>query len=394
MLYKNLKYPLFIVVSWTISSYVLGNNSKTQEIIVNEISYDSLFVIIENKFDIHFSYFSNILPDTKISIHEKNILLTDLLQMIFTDTHIDYKIHNNLIIISHKIEKREELRVKGRLLKQGSNIPLPYATVEIKNKQFGTIADKNGFFELRVDEKFMNDSLMFSTMGYEALTLPVKHYLKGGEFKIYLAEKSYTIDEIDIYPEAIEHVETGNANGIPRGSLYLDTHGQQTAIWIENKKNKSGILNEVKYYLSKKGNTDAPLRIHIYSVDTANNSPGEELLPSMVVVKPAKDKGWTTVNLLAFDINIPVNGLFIGIEGVFPDDYSSFYNESSFKQEFHDNDNSDKQHILDEISYGQRIGYNAKGKNCTWHFSITQTWFQIDKRRFNVMMGATIIYKN
>ena len=358
---------------------------------VKQISYDSLFRYIEYYSEMHFSYFSELIPDQKISVSKEEISLEDVLHEVFLDTEIGFSIYSNHVVL-YKIESEpERIKIKGQVISQKEGNGIPYATIEIKGKMKGTISDINGLFELEVAAEFLNDTLLVSSMGYVSRNLPVSHFQNNNYYRLYLEDKIYEINNINIYPEKMEEQIVGNSGTIPKGSMYLDTHGQQTAMFIENSKKIEGVLAGVRYYLSKKGNTEAPLRIHIYSTDTLTGKPLDELLPQMVVVKPSTGKGWMSVNLLEFDIQVPQEGIFVGIEGVFPDDQLEFYDNYEYENQI--NEEKYDQHILDKISYGQRIGYNFKGKNITWHYSITNTWFKIDKKHFNVMIDARILFR-
>lgn len=44
------------------------------------------------------------------------------------------------------------------------------------------------------------------------------------------------------------------------------------------------------------------------------------------------------------------------------------------------------------VSYGQQLGYNRRKGNNTWHYSLGHTWFQLNKRNYNVMISAEVIY--
>ena len=223
-------------------------------------------------------------------------------------------------------------------------------------------------------------------------------YNGNGFHKIFLNRKTYELDPVELNPAAYKTKRLGNFGSWVRGSMYIDTHGQQTALFIENEEKREGYVMAVQYFLSKKGNTDAPFRVRIYSADPTTGKPGKDLLPHMLVVKPEHENGWFTVDVSEFNIRIPEKGFFVAIEGVFPNEYESYVQNSGFvelsefESEFYDEpDGSD--FISESVSYGQRLAYCRKRQNNTWHYSLSHTWFQVEKRHYSAMIGAIIEFE-
>ncbi len=171
----------------------------------------------------------------------------------------------------------------------------------------------------------------------------------------------------------------------------MDTHGQQTALFIDNARDTAGRVVKVSYYLSKKGNMNAPFRIRIYKKDTATNAPSDDLLKEIVVVKPeTNDHGWFDINISRFNVTLPKEGFFVAMEGVYPDDFDNVYTGSDFVTDGLSGARDYEIDDLDLVSFGQRLGYNRKGENSTWHYSITGEWFQVNKKNFNAMIATEI----
>jgi hypothetical protein len=187
--------------------------------------------------------------------------------------------------------------------------------------------------------------------------------------------------------------EMGNHKWFRRGSLYIDTHGQQTALFIDNKKKISGKIIRVNYYLAAKGNTNAPFRVRVYQCDSLTGKPGEDMLPEILVVKPNNGKGWFHVNISKYNLQVPGNGFFVALEGVFPDDYDVYYQGTEFKGKPDTNESDDDDFTDADLQYGQQLGYTHGSVNHTWHYAIDRTWFQLKKGHFNVMISAEIKVK-
>jgi hypothetical protein len=107
------------------------------------------------------------------------------------------------------------------------------------------------------------------------------------------------------------------------------------------------------------------------------------------VVKPDLSEGWYRIDLVLEDIEFPKQGAFVAIEGVFPDDYDYYHGSADFVDI-----KATKQPLQNEnlLAYGQRLGYNRKGRKDTWHYSMSKIWFQLEKQAFGVMISATVKY--
>jgi hypothetical protein len=52
--------------------------------------------------------------------------------------------------------------IKGVILNKTTNAVLPFASISIKNKYFGIVANENGEFDFHYKNEFKNDTLVIS----------------------------------------------------------------------------------------------------------------------------------------------------------------------------------------------------------------------------------------
>ncbi len=176
-----------------------------------------------------FIYDSEIIDsDKEVRIGRTQKCLMEFLRELAPDPSLEFKIiENHILILSTAEEKVEEkpleepdekvdspIILKGRIFDSKSGEPLPYSAIVHKNSKTGVIANENGIFKFRLAEKFINDSIEFSIIGYRALTIPVsilKHGFAdiGLEFQtIYLQE--FTIkyfEPLPILQKALSKIE-------------------------------------------------------------------------------------------------------------------------------------------------------------------------------------------
>ncbi len=77
-------------------------------------------------------------------------------------------------------------------------LPVVFATVSIKDKNNGVIADADGYFRLPYKYKTQNDVLIISSIGYESKTIEANSLLDNGPNVIYLKPKIEALSAVTI----------------------------------------------------------------------------------------------------------------------------------------------------------------------------------------------------
>lgn len=362
---------------------------------LQDVALEKALEHIQLETGVYFAYSPEILPSAPVSVDEENVTLHEALNRLFQDTGIKFMVYAGQIVLQKAPPKPKNLTLNGLIVDSETHEPVPYATVQILPLNEGAVADGQGRFVIEIRRGQANDTLVFSSMGYERSMMAAGALSSTGFHKIYLDKKTIELNPVEVNANDFKTRKLGNG-GIATGSMYIDTHGQQTALFIDNEKAFEGKITEVRYYLSRKGNTETPFRIRIYQKDTLHGKPGKDLLGQMVVLKPEKKSGWVAVDISEYNISIPVEGFFVAIEGVFPNEYERYIQNTGFfelsEQEF-EIPVDEEDFITESISYGQRLGYCRKKPSQTWHYSLSGTWFQVEKRSYSAMIGATIEYK-
>ena len=95
-----------------------------------------------------------------------------------------------LVLISQFIQSQN---FDGKVIDKATQLSVPFANIVWVTNQEGTVANINGEFQIK---KFINDSLLFSAIGYEELKLGFDQFPKNG--KIELIEKSEVLGNVQI----------------------------------------------------------------------------------------------------------------------------------------------------------------------------------------------------
>lgn len=85
-----------------------------------------------------------------------------------------------------------------QVLDQSDKLPIVFATVSIKDRNNGVIADEEGYFRLPYKYKAQNDVLIISSIGYESKTVNANSLSDNGPNIIYLKPKIEALNAVTI----------------------------------------------------------------------------------------------------------------------------------------------------------------------------------------------------
>lgn len=137
-----------------------------------------------------------------VTVNVTGMELNDVLEQIFKDQPLEFKIENKSVIVSKKelslIEKVTKLlapplHLNGVVMGEGA--PLPGVTIINKRTGKGTVTNLNGEFNLNgINE---NDVLVFNYIGYEKYELVVKES-KTSFVNVVMKPSNSKLDEVQV----------------------------------------------------------------------------------------------------------------------------------------------------------------------------------------------------
>jgi len=105
-----------------------------------------------------------------------------------------------LYFISLGIYAQSFINIKGAIADDRGE-PLPYVSVSLKNDQsIGTYSNSAGDFEIQLPATASNDSLIFSSIGYENFVVAVRK-IHNSPISLRLRAKEYILNEVVITPD-------------------------------------------------------------------------------------------------------------------------------------------------------------------------------------------------
>lgn len=194
---------------------------------------------------------------------------------------------------------------------------IAYANILLKNGK-GTYSDELGSFKLKV-KNVHTDTLKVSTIGYQSKLIPVNVFKNNLTYEVLLAPKTEGLDEVLISSKKLKYGKKeilGEQRDGNQGVTSLI--GYETAVLIENLKNKTGKVKRV--YINLKNRKDAEyiatFNVKFYQFDSIANAPGELLYNENIYVHPKNKKYKLWVNVEDLGIPFPENGMCVGVEMV------------------------------------------------------------------------------
>ncbi len=281
----------------------------------------------------------------------------------------------------------QTITVKGKITDSNTNLPLSFATIELKKASTGTYSDTAGFFSLKISEKYLNDSIEIYALGYRKKKVAINQ-LNNRNTDIKLIPKDYKIKEVKVKAKNVKLVKLGIRAKKPWKYQIANVFGSQIAQLIRNESNIQGFVESVSFYIAEVGHTDTPFRVRIYKYNPKNNCPGEDLLNENLIVQNMNGAGWFSVDLSDYFIRFPEEGMFVAMEWVYTGDKYYYLHEISMKQK----DGTQKN--VNDRFYGQSLGNLYKQKKiCTWSKGLGNKWVIWDsyyKGYINMMINAVI----
>ena len=179
-----------------LQSFAIGTFSQNQRLSISQknISVESVMQLIEDQTDYYFMY-SALTIDVKrtINLEATNKLVPEILDDIFKNTDVSYKINGRLIALTRNGEismVARQITVSGKVT-DSTGGPLPGVTVVIKGTNNGKITDTDGNYSLSGVSD--NAILIFSFVGMKTVEEPVSG---RSTINIQMEEENIGLEEV------------------------------------------------------------------------------------------------------------------------------------------------------------------------------------------------------
>jgi hypothetical protein len=159
----------------------------------------------------YFIYDSRLIEnDRKVRTVAEPMSLKALLNQVLEDPNLEYSVIGKHILISHKPrdggssgrtdtvrinDSAGQIIIKGIVRDKLTRDPLPFASVGVAEGQVGTVTNSDGYFTLRLPQKYLSGFLLISHLGYLSQQIPVS-LMDQQEVLIELDRRVISIQEV------------------------------------------------------------------------------------------------------------------------------------------------------------------------------------------------------
>jgi hypothetical protein len=201
--------------------------------------------IITQKTGFNFTYDSRLVDhDRKTVMNFSDTRLNVILDSILKNDSVVYSVIDKYIIISHRevritVVDTTSQKVKyitGKIIDYETSLPLPFATLALKNQGKGTVTNNNGNFGMKITPDLLNDTLSVSYLGYLRKEIPAKEAL-GNNLTISMKREFISIPEIIIKNQNPQEIVARAVRAIPKN--YGNTPSLMTGFYREGVLKKS-----------------------------------------------------------------------------------------------------------------------------------------------------------
>lgn len=195
---------------------------------------------------------------------------------------------------------------------------IPFASVGIKGKNVGTVADEKGNFELNILKCDEDDTLKVSAIGYKTKGFTITEIRQGMSKVILLEPLAMQLNEVLITSKKVKRKVLGTTKYSTRNcsafqGLEGNWKGEEAAIRANNEKGKSVFIEDFHFYIIQNKYADSLVfRLMLYSVNE-KNLPGPTFLKRPIVFKTAVKQGIVHLDLKNYNI-VHEGDFFISLE--------------------------------------------------------------------------------
>jgi TonB-dependent starch-binding outer membrane protein SusC len=161
----------FIVIITVCMQVSFAAKAQKISLSVRNTSIGEVFKKINQNFGYEFIYTGEMLKEAKpVNISIKDASIEEVLDKCFEGQPLSYKLSNNTVIVQRKSgtaqqqqQPKKRIKVSGKIMDE-QNIPLPGASVRVKETGTKAMADNDGWYTIEAES---NSLLIFSYLGFE-----------------------------------------------------------------------------------------------------------------------------------------------------------------------------------------------------------------------------------
>jgi len=194
--------------------------------------------------------------------------------------------------------------------------PLPLTNIVLLNGYAGTITNELGEFTL--SNATTTDSVKISNIAYYSRVIAIKDLTFRDT--IILSENIKLLNGVvlrNLYNYKDE--TTIGFFDYPINGVFQLQPGSQIAVYIANKKGKEGWIKSVSFKVKDFGKCKNSMRVRLLKMDSLLFKPSFDIIDQQVIINSRELKKSNFIDLSAYKILLPKEGIFIVLEWLYPD---------------------------------------------------------------------------
>lgn len=210
----------------------------------------------------------------------------------------------------------QKISCEGKIVNKENGQPVVYAAISFIHKKYGTSSLEDGSFKLEITAKDTNKKIHISCLNYKDTIILVRDLMNK---VIRLTPETYELEEIyvsrkmkkEISVDAYRRRDIKTSFGATKGNPWIITKFFR----YKDSYDETPYIKDVTVYLGswlmrKKGK----FRLRFYEVDSLTNKPKKDLIRDNIIVTTKKRNGQIIVDVAKYELEIPKNGIYIGVE--------------------------------------------------------------------------------
>ncbi len=203
----------------------------------------------------------------------------------------------------------QNLIMEGMVEETSTHRPIPFATLGIKGKNIGTVADENGVFHFTADAGLLsvNEAVIVSSVGYKYTSIPAGNFKQGRQV-IALIPSFTTLKAVTIRPEKVKTKVFGRtgsstimtANMFTERNLINDNLGKEQAAIIDI--DKHCFLKDFNMLVAFNRFQSVKFRLNFYNVK--DGVPDQLIVNRDILFDVIQRNGWVKVDLAKYNIQL------------------------------------------------------------------------------------------
>lgn len=246
---------------------------------------------------------------------------------------IKFLLHLNLFLINTAFSQNKF--IVGKIIDSNDKTGIPYASVVIYQENYGVSCDSNGFFSLKIPEKYNNSYLQFSSIGYKDSIIKIKDF-ENKSINIALQSNIFQFNTVQIKAKKNRVIKTKR---IRNSIMFQSERNNYTPyprtigkMFFPRKRYNNLIIKNIDIAFNRYFDYSytPSFIIRIMNLDSFN-LPDRDYTDALIInMDTCKQTGHYVYskNIENLKISIPKEGIFVGIQWIISE--NNLLNETEF----------------------------------------------------------------